>query len=113
MYKPVHKRRSNDAVRETMGLLVAIFAFAFQLAETAHGLIALARALFRRFFMMSAQLHFPKNAFALHFLFQYFQSLIDIVITYDDLDDCPHPFQEFCGYIKLRQRNFYHSAEAV
>lgn len=34
---------------------------------------------------MAAQLHFTKNAFALHFLFKRFERLIDIIVTDQNL----------------------------
>ena len=58
----------------------ALGAFACKLAGTADGFGLLARFLFRRLFIVAAKLHFAKDAFALHFLFQRFERLINIVV---------------------------------
>jgi hypothetical protein len=34
---------------------------------------------------MSAQLHFAENTFALHFLFQRLESLVDIIVANENL----------------------------
>ena len=36
---------------------------------------------------MVAEFHFPENTFALHFLLQRTQGLVDIVVAHDNLDD--------------------------
>jgi hypothetical protein len=41
---------------------------------------------------MAAQFHFPKNAFALHLLFERAQGLVDIVVANDDLHGGRAPF---------------------
>ena len=65
-------------------------AFAFQplalhLAGAAHGFGRLAGALFARLLKMPAQLHFPKNAFALHLLLERLERLINIVVANENL----------------------------
>lgn len=40
---------------------------------------------------MIAALHFAKGAFALHFLFERFQRLVDVVVANDDLNDNASP----------------------
>jgi hypothetical protein len=54
---------------------------------SANRLGLLSRALFRRLFKSPACLHFPKNAFALHLLFQYAKSLFDIVVSDENLQN--------------------------
>jgi hypothetical protein len=56
-----------------------------ELAGAADSLGFLSRFLLRGLFIVPAELHFAKEAFALHLLFQHFKGLIDIVITNEDL----------------------------
>ena len=58
---------------------------ALKLAVAADRFGALTRAFFRRFFVMSPELHLAKDAFPLHLLFQGLEGLIDIVVANDDL----------------------------
>ena len=60
---------------------VAFQTLAFQFARTTNGFGFFTSLLFRRLFKIAAQFHFTENAFALHFLFQSFQSLIDVVVA--------------------------------
>ncbi|RFP04054.1 hypothetical protein BGC30_04700 [Novacetimonas hansenii] len=64
--------------------------FAFQtlalhLARTAHGFSGFTRLAFRRLFIVPTQLHFPEDAFALHLLLEGLESLIDVIITNENL----------------------------
>jgi len=63
----------------------ALHFLAGQLACAADGLGLLTSALFRRLLVMATQFHFAEDTFALHFLFQRFQRLIDIVVTDENL----------------------------
>ncbi len=42
---------------------------------------------FGRFLVKSSALHLAKNAFALHFLLEYPQSLVDVVVADEDLQE--------------------------
>jgi hypothetical protein len=55
--------------------------FARQFSRPANGLAGLTRPLFRRLFISAAAFHFAEEAFALQFLFQDPQGLIDIVVS--------------------------------
>ena len=61
-------------------MTVALALLAFHLAETAHSLGLLAGLLFGRFFVIFAELHLAEQAFALHFLLEDAQRLIDVII---------------------------------
>ena len=63
----------------------ALQALAFQLAGAANGLGFLPGFAFRRLFIGTAKLHLAEDAFALHFLLQRLEGLIDVVISYRDL----------------------------
>ena len=72
----------------TMGQALEAFTLqtlAFQLARTTDGFSVFTRALFRRLFIVAAQLHFPEDAFALHLLLEGFQGLVDIIVTNENL----------------------------
>src|SRR5262249_50933450 len=58
-----------------------------KLAGPANRLALLPRRPFRRLLVESPPLHFPEHAFALHFPLQSAESLVDIVIAYEDLQD--------------------------
>ncbi len=69
---------------------VGLEAFAFdtltlELTGAANGFGLFAGAALGRLFVRTAEFHFTEDAFALHFLFQRFQGLIDIVIANGDL----------------------------
>lgn len=70
----------------------ALGALASQLAGAANRFSALTGFLFGRLFEVLTGLHFPEQAFALHFLLKRAQGLLDIVIADDDLYDCSSPF---------------------
>ena len=59
----------------------ALQALAQQFAVATDRLCLLPSPTFRRLFIAATQFHFTKHAFALHFLFQRLEGLIDIVVT--------------------------------
>lgn len=61
---------------------VFFFALAVHLAGTANCFCLFTGALFAWFFEVLTKLHLAEKAFALHFLFQNPQGLVDIVIAY-------------------------------
>ncbi len=64
------------------------FAFetlAFQLPGAAHCLGRLAGPALGRLFEVTAQLHFPENAFPLHLFLQRLQRLVNVVIADENL----------------------------
>lgn len=64
------------------------FAFqtlAFQLAGAADGFGLLAGALFGRLLVVTAKLHFTEDTLALHLLLERLESLIDVVVTNENL----------------------------
>ena len=64
-----------------MGLVpITLALFAFHFAETAHSLGLFAGLLLRGLLIILAQLHLAEQAFALHFLLEDAQRLIDVVI---------------------------------
>lgn len=63
----------------------AFEALALELAGAADRLRLLAGALLRRLLVGTAKLHFAEDAFALHFLLQCLQRLIDVVVADDHL----------------------------
>ena len=64
---------------------LALHALAQQLAVAAHRLGLFAGAALRRLLVIAPQLHFPEHPFALHFLLQGSESLVDIVVANEDL----------------------------
>ena len=70
----------------------ALGALAGQFAGAANRFSALTGFLLGWLFEVLTGLHFPEQAFALHFLLQRAQGLLDIVIADDDLYDCSSPF---------------------
>jgi len=60
---------------------LALGSFSQQLALTTTSFAFFTSPLFRRFFIEIAQFHFTKDAFALHFLFQGAERLIDIIVS--------------------------------
>src|SRR5260370_11289247 len=64
---------------------LALHALAHQLAGPADGLGALAGAALGGLFVITAELHFAEDPFALHFLLQDAQRLIDVVFTNENL----------------------------
>src|SRR3990172_4988083 len=67
------------------GAAFALRLFAGELAGAADGFGLLAGALLRRLLVIVTELHLAEDAFALHFLLQRPEGLIDIVIANDDL----------------------------
>jgi hypothetical protein len=67
----------------------ALGALALELAGAADRGGALAGALFRRFLVMTAQLHLAVDALALQLLLERAQRLLDIVVANDDLLKSP------------------------
>ena len=74
----------------TLLAAVAFHALAFQLAGAADSRCLFARALFRRLFKVTAQLHLAVDAFTLQFLFQRAKSLVDVVVANENLHKKPH-----------------------
>lgn len=64
-----------------------------KLAVAAHGLGFLPGLALGRLLIGTAQLHFPEDAFALHLLLERFQRLIDVVVSYDYVNDGRHSFR--------------------
>src|SRR5690242_7494771 len=82
----------NFASRRARRLVAfALHALAQQLATTAHRLCPLAGTAPRGLLVIAAQLHLREQAFALHFFLQAAQSLIDIVVTDENLHEQPTP----------------------
>jgi hypothetical protein len=69
----------------------ALQPLAHQFPVTPFGFSLLARAALGRLFVRPAKLHFPKNTFALHLLFQGAKGLIDIIVAYNYLNDNDSP----------------------
>ena len=65
----------------------ALGLFPGSLARTSDGFRLLAGLALGRFFIRLAALHLTKNALALHLLLEDSESLIDIVIANDDLQN--------------------------
>lgn len=63
----------------------ALGALAGKLPCAANGFSLLASLLLRRLFVMRAEFHFPEDAFALHFLLERAEGLIDVIVADDDL----------------------------
>ena len=92
---PLH-RSGPQSVYRPVGLTAArlrrgqqaftLGALAGQLAGAAHGFRLLASALFRGLLVVNVTLHFAEVAFALHLLLQGLQGLIDVVVTYKNLN---------------------------
>ena len=73
-------------------------AFAFhplaqQLAVTTNRFRLLSSLALGRLLIRPTELHFPEYALTLHFLFQRFQGLVDIIVAYVDVNDGPSPWQ--------------------
>lgn len=65
----------------------ALSAFASELARAANSFCTLTSFFLGRLFEMVTTFHFTEQAFTLHFLFQRFQSLVDIIVAHNDLYD--------------------------
>ena len=84
------KKSRNHAARGGRRRLEA-FAFdpfAFQLTGTANSFGLFTGTAFRRLFIRATELHFTEDTFTLHFLFQDFKGLIDIVVANGNLHVC-------------------------
>src|SRR5436305_305694 len=85
--------QAQHALREMADILkkdgvkvsYAIHPLAQQLAIAAYRLGPLAGAPLRGLLVIAPKLHFPENPFALHFLLQGSESLVDVVVAYEDL----------------------------
>ena len=66
---------------------VALSQFPGSFARASDGFCLLAGLAFRRFFIRLAALHLTKNALALHLPFEDPESLIDVVVSNDDLQN--------------------------
>ncbi len=64
---------------------LALQALALHLAGATHGLGNLAGAALGRLFKVATELHLTEDAFALHFLLEGFQRLVNIIITNENL----------------------------
>ncbi len=71
---------------------LAFDAFPLKLTGAPNGFGFLPSTLFRRLFIGFAEFHFAEDAFPLHLLFQGLERLIDIVLSYDDLNQGSSPF---------------------
>jgi len=99
----------NEVIRNLMILFaVALLAFALQLAIAADCFRLLTCFLYRRLFVVTAQFHLAEETFALHLFLERAQSLIDVIIAYDDLYDGNHPFP-----IKSRTTVVFRPAEVL
>ena len=78
-------RGRHKPARRTYLIALALHALAQQLAIAADRLGFFPRPPLRGLFVIAPQLHFSEHPFALHFLFQGSQSLIDIIIANEDL----------------------------
>ena len=81
---------SEIAGSTTLGLrqqAFALGALASQFPRPADGFSFLARLPFGGLLEMVAALHLPEETFALHFLLQRFQRLVDVVVADNDLND--------------------------
>jgi hypothetical protein len=63
----------------------ALQLFAGKLAGAADGFRLLADSFLGRFLVMAAELHLAKDALALHLLLQHFESLVNIIVTDENL----------------------------
>jgi hypothetical protein len=59
--------------------------FAGEFADSSDRLIVLPRRPFRRLFVEPSELHLPKHALSLHFLFEDTKRLFDVVVANQDL----------------------------
>src|SRR6476469_4176936 len=78
-------RGSSSSSAGAASTTFALGLLARELAGAADGLGLLAGALLRGLLVIVTELHLAEDAFALHFLFQSPEGLIDIVIANDDL----------------------------
>src|SRR5690348_4278681 len=69
----------------------ALHSLAQELAVTPHRFGLFARPPLRRLLVIAAQLHFSEHPFALHFLLQGAERLIDVVVANEDLHGSSSP----------------------
>jgi len=84
------KARAETPARRSE-VVFALRAFARQLASAPNRLGGLTDAPLRRLLVSAAQLHLTENTLALHLLLEHAQSLIDIVVADDDLNQITSP----------------------
>jgi hypothetical protein len=77
------ERRLNPCF--TLHQALALGAFAGQLAGAANAFRLFTGSLFGWLFVVITKLHFPKDAFALHLLFEGLEGLIDIIVANENL----------------------------
>src|SRR5277367_4042246 len=70
---------------------LALHALAQQLAIATHRLGLFAGAPFGGLFVTASELHFAEHPFALHFLFEDPEGLVDVVFANEDLHGCISP----------------------
>lgn len=70
--------------QEKLRLIVTFSLLTGELARTALGFCRLADAGFGGFLVVTAHLHFTKQTFALHLLFQSAECLIDVIVAHDN-----------------------------
>src|ERR1700728_672006 len=76
---------SRDHPRLHRQQALALQLFAGELASAADGFRFLADPSLGRLFVMAAELHLAEDALALHLLLQHLESLVDIVVTNENL----------------------------
>lgn len=69
----------------------ALETLAFHFTGAAHSLSRLTCFTLGRLFEMTTQLHFTEDAFTLHFFLERFESLIDIVVTDENVHLATNP----------------------
>src|SRR6202043_66733 len=84
------RERSGTSARQHLllrrgGQALALRLLARGLACTTHRLGLFPRRSFRRLFVKPSLLHFPEDAFTLHLLLQNSESLVDVVVAYENL----------------------------
>lgn len=79
------KQGAFSLKRESIPLGIKAFPFHFTGPTDTFGFFA--KFLFGRLFIISAQFHFAKAAFTLHFLFQNAQRLLNIIVVHNDRND--------------------------
>ena len=93
------RRLQNHPVRQDLGAAdrllgrgqqaFALHALSGQLAGSTDRFGLLARAFFRRLFVMHVALHLAEAAFPLHLLLQRLQRLVDVIVADENLNDDP------------------------
>lgn len=64
---------------------VALRSFAGELSSAPHSLCLFSGAFFGGFFVGGAELHLAEDALALKFFLKNFESLVDVIVSYDDI----------------------------